>query len=278
MLNEHRRAAIKRYAKKAFSSEGLIKLLREPAAIGRAVRTLASNRNLRTVPAVELLRDAEASVRALARLASKPPQACFSEWLPVVANRDVIELGELFRTHGSDKSTDHDYFEVYGSILSGKRNQPLRILEIGLGTNNLSFQSNMGLGGRPGASLRAFRDWAPMSEVFGADVDTGVLFEEDRIKTYYVDQTEPATLEALADRVGAEFDLIVDDGLHLPHSNLNTIAALLPLLKPDGTMVIEDIDPIHLHYWETAASVLAGSETYLTERRGGYIFVIRRAQ
>ena len=275
MLNEHRRAAIRRYAGKALSPDAIGRVLRDPAVIGRAVRTLAGNRNLRTVPADEQLRDAEAAVHALARMPPPAQQSSFADWLPLIATPDIAELGELFRHYGSDKSTDHDYFEVYGSILAGKRYQPLRILEIGLGTNNLAFQSNMGLGGRPGASLKAFRDWALRAEVLGADIDRGVLFEEDRIRTFFVDQTERESLRELAASVGSGFDIIIDDGLHLPHSNLNTIEALLPLLKPDGTMVVEDIDRIHLHYWHVARAVLADYDTCLTERQGGWIFVIR---
>jgi hypothetical protein len=276
MINEHRRAAIRRYADKALSPGALQKIIHDPWAIGRAIRTLASNRNLRTVPDGELLRNAEASISALAHLAPKAKRLSFDDWLPIRTNGEIEELGQLFKSHGSDKSTDHDYFEVYGSILCRKRNEFLRILEIGLGTNNLAYQSNMGLGGRPGASLRAFRDWAPKADVFGADIDRGVLFAEDRIQTYFVDQSEPATLRELAQCVGTGFDLIIDDGLHLPHAGLNTIEALLPLLKLDGTMVIEDIDPLHLDYWKTAAAVLTHHETYLAERRGGHLFVIRK--
>lgn len=268
MLNEHRRAALRRYAGKAFEPGAIRKLVTDPGRITRTVKTLAANRNLRTVPPEELLRDAEAAVHALARLAPKPELPQF----PIRHTADVRELGALFRKHGSDKATDHDYYEVYGSALD--RNKRLRILEIGLGTNNLAFQSNMGLGGRPGASLRAFRDWAPKAEVFGADIDRSVLFEEERIKTFFVDQTDPASLSNLAAQVGSGFDLIIDDGLHLPHANLNTIEALLPLLT--GTMVIEDIDPIHLHYWH--ATVLSGFDTWLTERRGGYLFIIRKTR
>jgi SAM-dependent methyltransferase len=266
-------AALKRYRDKALAPGAIGKIIRDPAIVARTIRTLATNRNLREVPPEELLRDADAAIHALARLAPKLDQGSFNAWLPVRMTPDVRELGELFRIHGSDKSTDNDYFEVYGSLLN--RNKPLRILEIGLGTNNLAFQSNMGLGGKPGASLRAFRDWAPKSEVFGADIDRGVLFEEDRIKTFFVDQTEPETLRELAAQVGTGFDLIIDDGLHLPHANLNTIEALLPLLKPGGTMVIEDILPPYLNYWQAASAVLGEYDTCLTERRCAHIFVIR---
>jgi len=274
LLNEHRRRAVRYFVGKAREPGAFKKLVRDPARIGRMVRVLTTDRNLRDVPSEELLRDAQASLNALARLSPAPDDTPFHKWLPLELTPDVQELGELFRKHGSDKSTDNDYYEVYGSLLD--RSKPLRILEIGLGTNNLAFQSNMGPGGRPGASLRAFRDWAPKAQVFGADIDRGILFEEQRIWTSFVDQTNPATLKDLAATVGKDFDLIIDDGLHLPHANLNTIEALLPLLKSDGTMVIEDILPPYLDYWRTASAVLSGYDTYLTARRSAYIFVIRR--
>lgn len=194
------------------------------------------------------------------------------EW-PTDVSPDTAELGELFRKHGSDKSTHHDYYEVYGSLIN--RHEPLRILEIGLGTNNIDTPSNMGLGGSPGASLRAFRDWAPKAEVYGADIDRRILFEEDRIKTFFVDQTDPASLKALVSQVGSGFDLIIDDGLHEPHANLNTIEALLPLLKPSGAMVIEDIEKSHLPYWHTASRFF--DNTKLVSRLGGYLFVLTAA-
>lgn len=269
-MNEHRRAALRRYASKALSRGALRKIVKDPAVIPRTIRTLVTNRNLRTVPPDELLRDAEASVLALSQMAPDPKRQ-----LQINPSAATKALGELLRQHGSDKSTEHDYYEVYGSILEGKRSKPVRILEIGLGTNNLAFQSNMGLGGRPGASLRAFRDWAPNAQVVGADIDRGVLFEEERIKTYFVDQTDPRSLAEFANSTGGKFDLIIDDGLHLPYANLNAINALLPLLKSDGVMVVEDIDPIHLHYWQVAAGVLSGYDTCLTDRRGGWLFIIR---
>src|SRR5271170_5540254 len=54
--------------------------------------------------------------------------------------------------HGSDKGTKHNYTTIY-SVLFGKlRKRPLRIFELGLGTNNPHFASSMGVYGTPGAS------------------------------------------------------------------------------------------------------------------------------
>jgi hypothetical protein len=110
------------------------------------------------------------------------------------------------------------------TTLAPKRNERLRLLEIGLGTNNPDVVSTMGASGKPGASLRAFRDFLPNARVFGADIDGRILFEEERILTYYVDQTRSISFDELADKLGNEgFDLVIDDGLHSPNANIATM-------------------------------------------------------
>jgi SAM-dependent methyltransferase len=171
--------------------------------------------------------------------------------------KDCQDLATLLAKHGSDKSTTHNYHLVYASLLQGKRDLPLRILEIGIGTNNQNFPSNMGKAGKPGASLRAFRDWGKRFEVYGADIDLGVLFSEERIETYFVDQTKPAVLEQLAAFFPREsFDLIIDDGRHITWANLNTLNFALDLLKPGAFFVVEDILDRYLPIWRVALSVM----------------------
>lgn len=189
---------------------------------------------------------------------------------------DTEELRALFQKYGSDKSTGHNYYLLYAWLLSAKRREELSMLEIGLGTNNIDVPSNMGLDGKPGASLRAFRDWAPRIRVVGADVDKRVLFAEERIETFYVDQTQPAVLAELAARFApASFDMIIDDGLHNSEANLNTLLFALPLLKDHGALVIEDIGLADLPYWQIVFGLLAPQYrgTFL-DARGGYVALI----
>ena len=189
---------------------------------------------------------------------------------------DTEELRALFQKYGSDKSTGHNYYLLYSWLLASRRHNDMAMLEIGLGTNNIDVPSNMGLDGKPGASLRAFRDWAPRLHVFGADVDKRVLFREERIETFYVDQTQPAVLAELAARFApGSFDMIIDDGLHNSEANLNTLLFALPLLKPDGALVIEDIGLSDLPYWQIVFGLLAPAYrgTFL-DARGGYLALI----
>jgi len=134
------------------------------------------------------------------------------------------KLGSLFTFHGSDKATIHDYYLIYASIINDIQNPNIKIFEIGLGTNNTDVVSTMGTNGKPGASLRAFRDYIDDSYIYGADFDHRILFEEKRIKTFFVDQTNPKTFSDLSKKINLEFDLMIDDGLHSPNANLNSLA------------------------------------------------------
>lgn len=176
----------------------------------------------------------------------------------VSINGAINELGDLFNAYGSDKASTHDYHRVYAALLEPLRNKSIRILEIGLGTNNIDIQSNMGCGGRPGASLRAFRDWVPDAMVFGADVDERILFAEERIETYFVDQTKPQTLRELSAKFEPHsFDLIIDDGLHIPEANINTVNFALSLLKDTGILVVEDVAEEYFEFWYTVFALLS---------------------
>ncbi len=171
-------------------------------------------------------------------------------------------LRKLFDFHGSDKGSSHGYSLLYAHLLQkvdlkGK----FRILEIGLGTNRATVPSNMGPGGRPGASLRAWRDMGESIEVVGLDVDRKVLINEDRISSFYLDQLDMQTWASIPTIVTeAGFDLIVDDGLHAPLANLNTVISCLPLLKKGGVIVIEDIPKRALPVWTLAKRLI--EETY----------------
>ena len=164
---------------------------------------------------------------------------------------DCIKLGNLFTHYGSDKATTHNYYLIYYSILHAKKQEPLQVLEIGLGTNNIDVMSNMGRFGKPGASLRAFRDFLPTATIYGADIDKRVLFQEERINTFFIDQTNIEILYSVKESFGnKKFDLIIDDGLHNSEANLNVIDFGLDLLSANGVLIIEDIAERDLIYYK----------------------------
>lgn len=271
-------------AAKLFSSAGIKKIARDPFFAYNEARRILLDRKYRDAMIAEQLSVYADSISALERLSQTisptvgTSSSSLESWLGIEGDDPhAASLGELFRRHGSDKSSMHDYHRIYGAILGGKRSSFLNILEIGLGTNNLDVPSNMGLSGKPGASLRAFRDWAVNAEIYGADVDERILFTEDRISTFWVDQTSEISLSKLAAQLhGKRFDLIIDDGLHFPHANFNTIKSLLPLLSPTGVMVIEDIRAVDRPFWRIAGILLSFRyEVCLARTKSADIFAIR---
>jgi len=149
---------------------------------------------------------------------------------------------DLFRDHKSDKSTWHNYTPFYNHIFNNMMNEELNLFEVGLGTNNTSFKSNMGVGGQPGASLRAFSKYFKNAKIYGADIDKDILFQEERIKTYYCDQTNAQIIKEMWDQIGdVEFDIIIDDGLHEADANIIFFKNSFQKLKKGGIYIIEDI-------------------------------------
>ncbi len=267
--------------RRALSLKGIAKILTNPGKVMHFLGTELWDVKYRETPLADQMAVLRRSIAAMAEVS----QIDRSPVVPIkvenfvgasAQNADTEELRALFYKYGSDKSTGHNYYLLYSWLLSAKRREDLSMLEIGLGTNNIDVPSNMGLDGKPGASLRAFRDWAPRIRVFGADVDKRVLFAEERIETFYVDQTQPSVLAELAARFPpASFDMIIDDGLHNSEANLNTLLFALPLLKDNGALVIEDIGLADLPYWQIVFGLLAPKYrgTFL-DARGGYLALI----
>jgi hypothetical protein len=179
-------------------------------------------------------------------------------------NNDSSKLGTIFTKYGSDKANNHNYHIIYSYIFNKLGvDSKLDILEIGMGTNNPHLVSSMGLNGKPGASLYAFREYLPNANIYGADIDRSILFESERIKTSYVDQLNDRSFNDLLKKFGnIKFDVIIDDGLHSIGANLNTLIFALNNLKVNGWIVIEDI---HIeHNWKIIDYLLNNTNKYKT--------------
>jgi hypothetical protein len=186
--------------------------------------------------------------QATGRAASRAPR----EDSEFETTEESKQLKLLFDKFGSDKSNKHNYHEFYGLLLSKSGGKINKVLEIGLGTNNPDVPSNMGISGKPGASLRAWREFNPDCYVFGADIDSRILFHEERIETFQLDQLSDASWEKFVHALKQNrFDLIIDDGLHSPMANLKSIKYLLPLLSTGGVLIIEDIAERSLPIWDS---------------------------
>ncbi len=153
--------------------------------------------------------------------------------------------------HGSDKSGTHNYTTVYSVLFRELRARPLRIFELGLGTNNPQLASSMGVDGTPGASIRGWRELFPNALIFGADIDRTILFTDDRIETFYCDQLDSGAIGDLWSQpaLREKMDIIIDDGLHTLEGNVSFMNGSLEHLRPGGTYLVEDILSSTLGDW-----------------------------
>jgi len=194
----------------------------------------------------------------------------------LITNREqklvAATLEGLFHFYGSDKSTTHNYHIVYGAILPYLGSTP-RILEIGLGTNNLNLISNMGSSGRPGASLRAFMQVVPQGCVHGADIDATIFVEG--AKVFVIDQRDLTSYEVIKSEGELVYDLIIDDGMHTADTNINTLIFALGAMSPRGICVIEDISESNLPIWAIVQEILKDSpySSIVVKSKSAYLFM-----
>ncbi len=159
----------------------------------------------------------------------------------------ITPLCGIMNTFGSDKGDGgkqgtHNYTTLYYALFKRVRFEPLYIFELGLGTNNTDVPSNMGPLGQPGASLRGWREYFPNAQIYGADIDDRVLFQEDRIQTFACDQTDPQSIEQLwSNFPTTSFDILIEDGLHTFDANVCFFEHSIHKVKPEGVYIIEDI-------------------------------------
>ena len=171
----------------------------------------------------------------------------------------LTPLCEIMINQGSDKAGGwHNYTLVYSELLKNIKTKAKNVFELGLGTTNVNFSSNMGLNGTSGASLKGWKEYFTKANIFGADIDKDILFEEERIKTFYCDQTSPESISELwSNFEDIEFDFILEDGLHTYDANICFLENSLHKVKKGGFYVIEDIlvnDIMHyLNYFESCS-------------------------
>lgn len=152
-------------------------------------------------------------------------------------------LCEIMARHGSDKGLAwHNYTQFYSVLFEPIRDQVRSVFEVGLGTNFVDVPSSMGPDGVPGASLRGWRAYFPQAMIYGGDIDQRVLFSDDRIQTYFIDQLRPETLTGLWSHMPhILFDIFIDDGLHEFDAAAITFRSCFSRVRQSGFYVIEDV-------------------------------------
>lgn len=139
------------------------------------------------------------------------------------------------------------YFPIYEEHLERYRGRDVRLLEIGVSH---------------GGSLQMWRDYfGSGSTIVGVDVAPRVAaLGGDGIRIEIGDQGDAEFLRRIADRYGP-FDIVIDDGSHLPVHQIVSIEALWPTLAERALYIVEDL---HSNYWADYRGGRHVEETFMT--------------
>ena len=175
-------------------------------------------------------------------------------------------LARISAKHGTDKGGSfspeenyqhfyHTYTDFYELLFSNRRHEILLVFECGIGSNDSSVVGNFRFWNekvseffsdevvhRPGGSLRMWEEYFPQARIYGADIDSSCLFQEGRISTFQMDQTNTDSVRDFWIQVGkSSFDLMVDDGLHEFLAGKTLFENSFDNLKVGGFYIIEDV-------------------------------------
>lgn len=141
-------------------------------------------------------------------------------------------LSLLAMKHGADKWGEHQYTPVYHQQFHLLRNEPLKLLEIGIGGYDAVFSG--------GASLRMWAEYFPNSQIVGVDIASKRIAVPERVTLLQGSQADSTFLHKVWAEYGP-FDIIIDDGSHIADHVLASFSALYPLMQEGTTYVVEDV-------------------------------------
>lgn len=145
--------------------------------------------------------------------------------------RAALSLDEIGKKYDTDKSSlGHNYTKIYEKYFENKRYEPLKILEIGF------------LGG---SSARMWHEYFPNAQLYFIDIDPKCYQRMDglssRVRLFMKDQANKHHLQSFLKEVGADFDIIIDDGGHTMRQQQISFIHLFSAVKKGGIYVIEDL-------------------------------------
>lgn len=138
----------------------------------------------------------------------------------------ITQLDDIgIKCHTDKCGMAHNYLDKYEFFLRSFRDQPIRLLELGV------FQ---------GASLRMWKTYFPRGEIFGVDIGEDVgKYEEERIHIIQADLSNAAQLTRLGE---IQPQIIIDDASHIVSHQILALFTLFEILPHGGVYIVEDLE------------------------------------
>lgn len=147
---------------------------------------------------------------------------------------DKLDINGSEKFCGTDKFTTHNYLNFYRDILSQYQNKSASILELGI---------------YKGGFLLLLSKYLKFSNIIGVDIEDNIDTTtknkfDSNTQFIFQDAYTTETIDKLQKLNPDGFDLIIDDGPHTEQSQIDAIKLYVPLLKENGSLIIEDIADI----------------------------------
>lgn len=134
----------------------------------------------------------------------------------------------------TDRGGWRGYDRVYSKFLSEFKNEPLKILEIGV---------------HSGYGVLAWLCYFQNSKVYGAEIEfnkwissyNSLMNEFSEFRRSNIFQMDSTLSSDWVRCIDTKFDVIIDDGSHLPNDQIATLSSGWKYLKSGGYYFIEDI-------------------------------------
>jgi hypothetical protein len=150
-------------------------------------------------------------------------------------------LSILAEKHRTDKGLwHHGYTPTYHKYLAPLKDQPLILLEIGIGGYEYPD--------RGGESLRMWAEYFTHATIFGIDICPKKISLPGNVYLFEGSQVDAAFLKQIATHIDPQRpNIIIDDGSHINSHTITTFSLLFPHLAMGGIYVVEDTET---SYWE----------------------------
>mmetsp|Transcript_46103 Transcript_46103/g.76196 ORF Transcript_46103/g.76196 Transcript_46103/m.76196 type:complete len:326 (-) Transcript_46103:138-1115(-) len=179
---------------------------------------------------------------------SLEPSEASSEDGSSVHSATLPSLHEILMQVQSDKAYHHGYTRYYESLFLPLRSQHIRLVEIGVAD---------------GRSMKAWQTYFTHAELFGIDSEhdqkqpkslyqRGPNHPATWCSLYRGDQGDTSFLTSFLRDTGGRFNIVIDDGSHLPDHQRISFEHIWPAVVPGGMYIIEDVET---SYWKSSASV-----------------------
>lgn len=145
------------------------------------------------------------------------------------------QLSDIFHAHAGRLAQKWSgYLPAYDQLLSPLREQPIRLLEIGV---------------MNGGSLEVWDAYFPKAvQIIGCDINEDcarLRYESARVQVIIGDANAPE-IQARIQAESEQLDIVIDDGSHFSADIIRSFINYFPRLTHGGLYIIEDL---HCSYW-----------------------------